>query len=644
MEEGTKPTLLTVIPVQSEAVKATEENSDSETDSDSSTDKDDEADPPSVLDSLSRWSSKTWSWQKAYSNAWSPQTARPMPQMLPHGREVTASRWGITRQQVVDLYESCLQDATLDEHDNVTQFVHKCVIPPTQGSRMGLALLLNQNAPKEVNLMVSHAWVENACRFFDDFLKHTLDHEIAYICFLSNYQGTPEEIDAQLGNNIHYSPFTEVICSPACSRMLVIPNEELFSTGHGLYSRLWCDWEILCAANAGLPIDILPERSTKGHLLGTETISSRQARCGNPLMPPNKDEKLIRNAIQDMPPRTSRFQALGLFVVAICSVLGAEVGLSIGISYPLWISGYMCGFIVGCAFTKFLGCIRTQDCYEDFRKRDGYQVLDNVIHAAAKGWYSTNRITFEKDLPSVCRYFITFAILDGVVRIAWSVAKTGYPLGRGLGIGWMQSGIVEGTGVGVIIWSTCHINKMGTWTGAFTLRPSHHRAYGALVMVCVLAGGYAGIRNYTEDGASRGCMLGWMFGLWLVSMCHAKWKHALGIFWMFLVMGDAIRASPYLWREISIIILGFGGVWLEPDWKNRERVGLTVVFVIAIVGLRWLMLKREEAVTRVFAPYDFDFKELLWFVVPGADPFWKAPTWPAMTTALPPASEAISPT
>ena len=102
---------------------------------------------------------------------------------------------------------------------------------------------MHQDDPQEVTLtlatatalylctrMVSHAWVENAKNFFEDVLKSTFRNEarlmtlltpfepfgfalvlhsftcfplqgsglkVAFICFLSNFQGTSLQIDAQ---------------------------------------------------------------------------------------------------------------------------------------------------------------------------------------------------------------------------------------------------------------------------------------------------------------------------------------------------------------------------------------------------------------------------------------------------------------
>eukprot|EP00913_Durusdinium_trenchii_P013124 g12319.t1 len=181
---------------------------------------------------------------------------------------------------------------------DVTSFVNHFVRPQTEGTEMGYALMVHQDDPQE-----------NAKNFFEDVLQSMFHSEVAFICFLSNFQGTAQQIDAQLGNDILRSPFTQVINSAACQRLLVVPNEELRSNGQGLYSRLWCIWEIKVAADAGLPIMILPHRSSGEHLLGQSI-----------------DETLIREAIANMPPESNRSSAIAFFGICFCTSYGAVIG------------------------------------------------------------------------------------------------------------------------------------------------------------------------------------------------------------------------------------------------------------------------------------------------------------------------------
>merc|ERR1719221_2254861 len=84
------------------------------------------------------------------------------PQQLPDGTPVPCWRWGITKQQLADLHAKCKADKQWNDDDSIADFVNKFVKPMTNNSGMGTALYLNQDDPKTVNLMVSHAWQENA--------------------------------------------------------------------------------------------------------------------------------------------------------------------------------------------------------------------------------------------------------------------------------------------------------------------------------------------------------------------------------------------------------------------------------------------------------------------------------------------------
>eukprot|EP00927_Polykrikos_kofoidii_P017318 TRINITY_DN17870_c0_g1_i2.p1 TRINITY_DN17870_c0_g1~~TRINITY_DN17870_c0_g1_i2.p1 ORF type:complete len:792 (+),score=109.44 TRINITY_DN17870_c0_g1_i2:57-2378(+) len=113
----------------------------------------------------------------------------PRPQQTPSGEPIFADRWGITTDQLRDYVTACRQRLEWNNADDVRTFVQKFVIPDTLGTGLGLALLLNKDAPKQVNLMISHTWDENAVLFFDDVLQRAMDDEVLFICFLALYQG-----------------------------------------------------------------------------------------------------------------------------------------------------------------------------------------------------------------------------------------------------------------------------------------------------------------------------------------------------------------------------------------------------------------------------------------------------------------------
>merc|ERR1711871_1295487 len=128
------------------------------------------------------------------------------PQRTPDGQEWSANYWGITKEQLRDLYKKCSQDSLWSDCDNVRTFVDKFVKPMTKGSFMGVSLLLNQDSPKFSDLMISHSWDENAKLFFEDLERFMENGEVAFICFLALFQGTPDDIAAQLGESIQDGP------------------------------------------------------------------------------------------------------------------------------------------------------------------------------------------------------------------------------------------------------------------------------------------------------------------------------------------------------------------------------------------------------------------------------------------------------
>merc|ERR1712113_197072 len=131
------------------------------------------------------------------------------------------------------------------------------------------SMLLNKDAPKEINVMISHAWSENASRFLEDLIRHMRDEEVAFICAFALYQESGPDIQAQLGDELAMGPFAAVIkkLSETGGRMLVVPNEELRTNGQGLYSRMWCVWEVFVAKTMRVKIEIT-DRSSSEHLFG----------------------------------------------------------------------------------------------------------------------------------------------------------------------------------------------------------------------------------------------------------------------------------------------------------------------------------------------------------------------------------------
>jgi len=480
---------------------------------------------------------------------------------LEDGTCVTAKYWGITKSQIRELYHDARQSELWNDGDTVNEFVQKFVLP-MQGNFRGLALEKNKHAPQEVNLMISHAWAENVKDFFEDVLEHTYEHEVAFVCFLSNYQGTPDEIDRQLGHDIHRSPFTEAIRN--CQRMLVVPNEELLRNGQGLYSRLWCDWEIKVAADNGLPIHVTA-RCTKAHLLGSPVRSSRDARCGDPSKPWNKDERLIRTAIENMPPQTAKFHSVGISLVAICASYGPLISCRMRDDWTLWISGVLGGTLVGLALVYLL--IRSMKMWLSLEgQTDGYDILDSIIRGAARKSYACKRFHFATDFGSLLISCLLSGFLDNLVKVAWCLARKESLFDHRGAFGIFMCWI-EGVGCGFILWIILHLNTMGPLTGVFFVEPHRHRRYKVLLACFVALGCCIGTLTMKADGFGRGAPVGLLGGLSVISFVHEKWLNSLGLASMAAWLAFNYLVTSLAWRESLMMMMGDqhgpAGAWLD---------------------------------------------------------------------------------
>merc|ERR1719293_405670 len=78
------------------------------------------------------------------------------------------------------------------------------------------------------------------------------------------------------------------------------------TTECNIYTRLWCVFEMFTALELGVPVGVANCQivSTKWDCCRDalleqcqERVNSKEARCGNPSLPMNEDEKAIRAAI-----------------------------------------------------------------------------------------------------------------------------------------------------------------------------------------------------------------------------------------------------------------------------------------------------------------------------------------------------------
>mmetsp|Transcript_80105 Transcript_80105/g.201539 ORF Transcript_80105/g.201539 Transcript_80105/m.201539 type:complete len:660 (-) Transcript_80105:367-2346(-) len=136
------------------------------------------------------------------------------PQVLPGQGRVWPELWGVTRAQIRQLLCRLRSDPAWRMDNSVYTVVQDYIIPWTRGTGLGYALMLNQDEPKEVNVMVSHAWGENAEDFFEALLRSTTEEDVIFVCALSIYQaedGAGPSIEEQVGGNPSNSPFERVI-------------------------------------------------------------------------------------------------------------------------------------------------------------------------------------------------------------------------------------------------------------------------------------------------------------------------------------------------------------------------------------------------------------------------------------------------
>lgn len=141
------------------------------------------------------------------------QRLRAQPQVL-NGEPVWPEHWGLSRKQVQELLERLQRDPLWHPDNNVYTLVDDFVVPWTRGSGVGYALHANSTAPKEVNVMVSHAWGEHAEDFLRAVLRATTEGDVVYICALANYQaedGHGPSIMEQIGSDPMASPFRRVL-------------------------------------------------------------------------------------------------------------------------------------------------------------------------------------------------------------------------------------------------------------------------------------------------------------------------------------------------------------------------------------------------------------------------------------------------
>mmetsp|Transcript_85690 Transcript_85690/g.227679 ORF Transcript_85690/g.227679 Transcript_85690/m.227679 type:complete len:592 (-) Transcript_85690:449-2224(-) len=187
---------------------------------------------------------------EALSSSSSDEALSARPQLVfSQGKvwKVHSHQWGVTIAQCKELMRRCCSDPNWDSKNNVYTLVTDYIVPMTAGTGLGYALLLNHAHPKEVTIMVSHAWSENAEEFFKTLERSVSEDDVMFICFLALYQCEdamgPSRIE-QIGVKPEESPFRRVLDHIAGRRRA----SWLARTSH-VWG--WLSWILLlCAASA----------------------------------------------------------------------------------------------------------------------------------------------------------------------------------------------------------------------------------------------------------------------------------------------------------------------------------------------------------------------------------------------------------
>eukprot|EP00812_Abedinium_dasypus_P008609 NODE_235_length_1770_cov_349.400583.p1 GENE.NODE_235_length_1770_cov_349.400583~~NODE_235_length_1770_cov_349.400583.p1 ORF type:complete len:533 (-),score=189.69 NODE_235_length_1770_cov_349.400583:155-1690(-) len=221
------------------------------------------------------------------------------------GKAVGPGEWAITAKQLFHLRETHKSLFQREKGMNAREFVEGWIKKSHLDGR-GVALTYNDDKPQEVAVMVSHCWDEAIDLFLLDVL--TVTHNLAsggmFICFLSLYQGSSDEVNLQVtqgSTSASKGCFAEVLHTVKHNHgyMLVVSNAAV-RDGAGLYSRLWCVWEVYCAVRDNVPIVVHPRTRTEKHLYGEQgenEFDPEKARCGAPGSERTADEICIRRTI-----------------------------------------------------------------------------------------------------------------------------------------------------------------------------------------------------------------------------------------------------------------------------------------------------------------------------------------------------------
>jgi len=557
-----------------------------------------------------RWTGWLMEWRgkRAFRAATDPKGAgAPMPQKLPDGRYATARYWGISKPQLEKLFAWCQRQELWNSEDNVRVFNEKFIKPICRRTGMSVALTMNQHAPKPISVMISHGWDENAKHFFEDLLGSSactvargrsvrfarwgsttqhggaspgdcaaslLEHEVAYICLLCNPQGEGHQVKAMLGSQVDSLPFTEVIWSDHCRRMLVAPCDELKEQLVGLYSRLWCIWEVKVAVDRGIPIhfthriDAADLSTKRAYLLGSPGRSSKDARCGS-----SSDTSMIRAAIESkslpcLHVTILAFSASAAFYGYINLFTTLFVPAAGDPDAPRFASYIALSCVVFHIVRRCVGALLVD------RGTDNYRKLDEIVVASVQRRYCLRRPA-NRD---VARMMVGAVIGACVFRLCGLLAEASFGDGFNAALAVIlrkdvkalhQDLYFRGAHQGAVCAIASDVNMFGVAHGMYFKGVRDQRVAGALVllghflstwglMLLVYAVdrdaacryGHGTFGQYLADYAVPSTdLLGFFVGWALVAATYGWWRHALK------VAGGAslLLPSPHLCGLVLII-------------------------------------------------------------------------------------------
>ena len=133
------------------------------------------------------------------------------------------------------------------ERMNMWHVVKTVVEPVCRKDGAPLALVYNNWRALNVKHFITHCWAEPFCEFMKSLrqvYKTSYEKPALFICAFALYQGTPEDIGAQLAGKVSDAPFVKAL--RASQRFVVVRNSV-----EDLYTRAWCLVEFLYAKKFG---------------------------------------------------------------------------------------------------------------------------------------------------------------------------------------------------------------------------------------------------------------------------------------------------------------------------------------------------------------------------------------------------------